>query len=152
MEDASIRSQHIQSMDDFRIEPLNACEARDSDPSSLGRFPDEGPPKGPSLRQFWSAIVAPNAVAQRGLRRIIRLSKTWFITGASRGFGALIAAQALKAADNIVEPKEVTRTLGTHTNLLAVPLDVSGEVQAHEAAGAGTVRFARMNDDSIVCA
>jgi NAD(P)-dependent dehydrogenase (short-subunit alcohol dehydrogenase family) len=28
--------------------------------------------------------------------------KTWFITGASRGFGALIAAHALKAGDNVV--------------------------------------------------
>jgi len=64
----------------------------------------------------------------------------------------LIAAQAVKAGDNIVEPKEVIRTLGTHSNLLAVPLDVTGEAQAHEAVSAGTVKFARMNDDSIVCA
>ena len=30
------------------------------------------------------------------------MSKTWFITGASRGLGADIAAAALKAGDNVV--------------------------------------------------
>ena len=75
--------------------------------------------------------------------------KTWFITGASRGFGALIAAQALKAGDNIVatarNPQKVTEALATHPNLLAVPLDVTDEAQAREAASAAIHRFGRID-------
>ncbi len=57
--------------------------------------------------------------------------RTWFITGASRGFGALIAEKALAAGDAVVatarNPKTVTDRLGEHPNLLAVPLDVTDE-------------------------
>jgi NAD(P)-dependent dehydrogenase (short-subunit alcohol dehydrogenase family) len=30
------------------------------------------------------------------------MPKTWFITGASRGFGALVAEAALRRGDNVV--------------------------------------------------
>jgi NAD(P)-dependent dehydrogenase (short-subunit alcohol dehydrogenase family) len=57
--------------------------------------------------------------------------KTWFITGASRGFGALVAKLALEEGDAIVatarEPQSVTAALGEHPNLLAVALDVTDE-------------------------
>ena len=75
--------------------------------------------------------------------------KTWFITGASRGFGSLIAAQALEAGDNVVatarNPQKITEALGTHPNLLAVPLDVTDEAQAREAAAAAIQRFGRID-------
>ena len=75
--------------------------------------------------------------------------KTWFITGASRGFGALIAAQALESGDNIVatarNPQKVTETLGEHSNLLAVPLDVTDEAQARDAVYAAIQRFGRID-------
>ena len=63
--------------------------------------------------------------------------RTWFITGASRGFGALIAQEALAKGDAVVatarDPKSVTKRLGKHPNLLAVALDVTQEAQAQAA-------------------
>ena len=48
--------------------------------------------------------------------------RVWFITGASRGFGALIAEAALKAGDAVVatarDPSTVTARLGNHERLL----------------------------------
>lgn len=59
--------------------------------------------------------------------------KTWFITGASRGFGARIAEQALARGDNVVatarNPDAVAERLGQHPDLLAVALDVTDEAQ-----------------------
>jgi len=71
--------------------------------------------------------------------------RTWFITGASRGFGSLIAKQALEAGDNVVaaarNPDQVTAVLGEHPNLLAVQLDVTRESEARAAAAAAIERF-----------
>ncbi len=71
--------------------------------------------------------------------------RTWFITGASRGFGALITEKALAKGDNVVatarNPKTVTERFGDHPNLLAVALDVNDETQAHDAAKAAVARF-----------
>lgn len=73
--------------------------------------------------------------------------KTWFITGASRGFGARIAELALAKGDNVVatarNPKGVTD--GKHKNLLAVALDVTDEAQAKAAADAAVERFGRID-------
>ena len=75
--------------------------------------------------------------------------RTWFITGASRGFGALIAQQALAAGDAVVatarNPASVAERLGQHANLLAVALDVTEEAQAHAAAKAAVERFGRID-------
>ena len=75
--------------------------------------------------------------------------RTWFITGASRGFGALIAEKALAAGDAVVatarNPKTVTDRLGEHPNLLAVALDVTDEPRAHAAAKAAVERFGRID-------
>ncbi len=71
--------------------------------------------------------------------------RTWFITGASRGFGALIAKQALAAGDAVVatarNPEAAIAAIGSHPNLLALPLDVTDEAQAHAAAAAAVKRF-----------
>ena len=44
--------------------------------------------------------------------------RVWLITGASRGFGALIAAEALAAGDAVVatarNPRSVTDRIGDH--------------------------------------
>jgi len=75
--------------------------------------------------------------------------RTWFITGASRGFGALIAEEALAKGDAVVatarDPRAITARFGSHPNLLAVRLDVTQESQAREAAKAAIERFGRID-------
>lgn len=76
-------------------------------------------------------------------------SKVWFITGASRGFGALIAKDALARGDRVVatarNPQTLIAALGDHPNLLALPLDVTNEQAALEAARQSIARFARVD-------
>jgi NAD(P)-dependent dehydrogenase (short-subunit alcohol dehydrogenase family) len=75
--------------------------------------------------------------------------RTWFITGASRGFGALIAERALAKGDAVVatarNPKTVIDRLGAHPNLLAVALDVTDETQAFAAVKAAVAKFGRID-------
>ncbi|MFA1624546.1 oxidoreductase [Rhizobium mongolense] len=75
--------------------------------------------------------------------------KVWFITGASRGFGALMTKEALAAGDAVVatarNPKSVTDKFGDHPNLVAVALDVTNEGQAKEAAAKAVERFGRID-------
>lgn len=75
--------------------------------------------------------------------------KTWFITGASRGFGALVAKLALEDGDAVVaaarEPQSVTAALGEHPNLLSVALDVTDEGQALVAVDQAIKRFGRID-------
>lgn len=75
--------------------------------------------------------------------------RTWFITGASRGFGTLIAEHALRAGDAVIatarKPKDITDRLGEHPNLLAVRLDVTNEEEALQAVAEGIKRFGRID-------
>lgn len=75
--------------------------------------------------------------------------KVWFITGASRGFGALMTKEALAAGDAVVatarNPKTVIDAIGDHPNLLATALDVTDERQAQEAAATAVQRFGRID-------
>lgn len=77
------------------------------------------------------------------------MSKVWFITGASRGFGLLIARDALARGDQVVatarNPQDVTHALGGHPNLLALRLDVTQEAPAVLAAHAAVERFGRID-------
>ncbi|WDZ79776.1 oxidoreductase (plasmid) [Ensifer adhaerens] len=74
---------------------------------------------------------------------------TWFVTGASRGFGALIVEKALAKGDQVVatarNPKAIVERFGEQPNLLAVALDVTDEPQAHQAAGQAIARFGRID-------
>jgi NAD(P)-dependent dehydrogenase (short-subunit alcohol dehydrogenase family) len=71
--------------------------------------------------------------------------RTWFITGGSRGFGALIVAQALAAGDNVVatarDPNTINEQFPEHPRLLALALDVTHEAQARDAVAAAVARF-----------
>lgn len=71
--------------------------------------------------------------------------KTWFITGASRGFGALITERALAAGDAVVatarDPNALPPHWRDHPRLLAVALDVTNEAQARQAVSAAINRF-----------
>ena len=72
-------------------------------------------------------------------------SRVWFITGASRGFGALISREALRAGDNVVatarNSRSVISEIGEHPSLLALDLDVTDEAQARQAAAAAVEHF-----------
>jgi len=75
--------------------------------------------------------------------------RTWLITGASRGFGTLIAEHALRAGDAVIatarKPQDITDRLGEHPNLLALRLDVTHEDEAHQAVAEGIKRFGRID-------
>jgi NAD(P)-dependent dehydrogenase (short-subunit alcohol dehydrogenase family) len=75
--------------------------------------------------------------------------RVWFITGASRGFGARIVEEALAAGDAVVatarDPSTITARLGSHERLLATRLDVTSEAEAHEAAGQAVRKFGRID-------
>ena len=72
-------------------------------------------------------------------------SRVWFITGASRGFGALISREALPAGDNVVatarNSRSVISEIGEYPSLLALDLDVTDEAQARQAAAAAVEHF-----------
>ncbi|UBM27075.1 SDR family NAD(P)-dependent oxidoreductase [Pseudomonas sp. p1(2021b)] len=75
--------------------------------------------------------------------------RTWLITGASRGFGTLIAQHALAAGDAVIatarKPEDIEARLGQHPNLLAVRLDVTREEDAHAAVAAGIKHFGQID-------
>ena len=66
--------------------------------------------------------------------------KTWFITGASRGFGALIMEAAL-ATDAVVATARDPSSIADHPRLLRLPLDVTNEAQARAAAATAIEKF-----------
>lgn len=74
------------------------------------------------------------------------MQKTWFITGATRGFGLEIAKAALAAGDRVVatgrKKADIAAGLGADgERLLAVELDVSEAAQARSAVNAALGRF-----------
>jgi NAD(P)-dependent dehydrogenase (short-subunit alcohol dehydrogenase family) len=77
------------------------------------------------------------------------MSKVWFITGASRGFGVLMARGALARGDSVAatarNPQAIIDALGEHPNLLALRLDVTQEAAAVLAARAAVDRFGRID-------
>jgi NAD(P)-dependent dehydrogenase (short-subunit alcohol dehydrogenase family) len=74
---------------------------------------------------------------------------TWFITGASRGFGLEIARAALARGDAVVaaarDPRAVSRTLGNSNRLLPVALDVVNPRQVADAVAAALTRFGHID-------
>jgi NAD(P)-dependent dehydrogenase (short-subunit alcohol dehydrogenase family) len=71
---------------------------------------------------------------------------TWFVTGASRGFGLEVARLALNNGDAVVaaarHPDQAEKALGgPQDKLLTVPLDVTDEGQARDAVRLATDRF-----------
>ena len=75
--------------------------------------------------------------------------RIWLITGASRGFGALFAKEALAAGDAVVatgrNARSIEENLGAHSRLLPLSLDVTQEAQAQAAAAAAVDRFGRID-------
>lgn len=75
--------------------------------------------------------------------------RTWFITGASRGFGALVTENALAKGDAVVatarNPKAITDRFGANPRLLPVSLDVADETQAKAAAKTAVDKFGKID-------
>jgi NAD(P)-dependent dehydrogenase (short-subunit alcohol dehydrogenase family) len=74
------------------------------------------------------------------------MNKTWFITGASRGLGADIAAAALEAGDRVVatgrQRAAVSDALGPDSDrLLSLSLDVADAARAKAAVAEALGRF-----------
>jgi hypothetical protein len=77
------------------------------------------------------------------------LGLTWFITGASRGFGLEIVRLALERGENVAatarRPEQITKDLGSHDNLQILGLDVTEESQVERAVGSAIERFGRID-------
>jgi NAD(P)-dependent dehydrogenase (short-subunit alcohol dehydrogenase family) len=96
----------------------------------------------------WRQLIEKPGMSQGYPKRRVAM-RTWLITGASRGFGALIAEKALQGGDAVIatarKPEDIVARLGDHPNLLAVRLDVTNEAHAHEAVAEGIKRFGRID-------
>jgi NAD(P)-dependent dehydrogenase (short-subunit alcohol dehydrogenase family) len=71
--------------------------------------------------------------------------KTWFITGASRGFGSLIVDAVLASGDAVVATARDPSSIPDHPRLLKLILDVTNEAQAREAAASAIAKFGRID-------
>jgi NAD(P)-dependent dehydrogenase (short-subunit alcohol dehydrogenase family) len=71
--------------------------------------------------------------------------KTWLITGASRGFGALITQAALTSGDAVIATARDPSSVAEHPRLLKLPLDVTNEAQAQEATARGIEKFGHID-------
>jgi NAD(P)-dependent dehydrogenase (short-subunit alcohol dehydrogenase family) len=76
-------------------------------------------------------------------------TKTWFITGASRGMGVEFARAALAAGHSVVatgrSADRVLDAVGAHDNLLAVALDVTDEAAVTAAVDTALDQFGRID-------
>lgn len=75
---------------------------------------------------------------------------TWFVTGASRGFGREVALEALRTGDTVVATARSTRALTDLVELggdrvLALELDVTKPEQVTAATQAALERFGRID-------
>ncbi|MEM5438556.1 oxidoreductase [Paraburkholderia diazotrophica] len=78
-----------------------------------------------------------------------QFKRVWFITGASRGLGALIAQAALADGNAVVaagrKVDAIVERLGESPALLPVALDVTDEAQAKAAVAAAIEKFGRID-------
>ncbi|GJH33253.1 SDR family NAD(P)-dependent oxidoreductase [Paraburkholderia hospita] len=75
--------------------------------------------------------------------------RVWFVTGASRGLGALIAQAALADGNAVVatgrNTAAIAERLGDAAGLLITALDVTNEAQAKAAVEAAVEKFGRID-------
>ncbi|ALL70678.1 3-oxoacyl-[acyl-carrier protein] reductase (plasmid) [Paraburkholderia caribensis MBA4] len=78
-----------------------------------------------------------------------QFKRVWFITGASRGLGALMAEAALADGNAVVaagrNAAAIVERLGESPALLPVALDVTSEAQAKAAVAAAVEKFGRID-------
>jgi NAD(P)-dependent dehydrogenase (short-subunit alcohol dehydrogenase family) len=86
--------------------------------------------------------IMSNAIQQQ-------YKRVWFVTGASRGLGALIARAALDDGNAVVAAgrnvEAIVERLGESPALLPVALDVTSEAQAKAAVEAAVAKFGRID-------
>ena len=78
------------------------------------------------------------------------MSKVWFITGTSKGFGRIWAEAALQRGDKVVatarNPDTLAELTDTHPDaVLTLPLDVTDKAAVDAAIAAGHDRFGRLD-------
>lgn len=78
------------------------------------------------------------------------MTKTWLVTGSSRGFGRALAQAILGSGDNLVATARNVNALqgigdDRPGSLLTVPLDVTDEEQANSAVHAAITRFGSLD-------
>lgn len=88
--------------------------------------------------------------ARRQLAQSISVSRVWFLTGASRGFGLEIARKILSQGDRVVATARRAGRIHTELpdagdNLLAVDLDVTDGEQAAAAVQSALDAFGRID-------
>jgi NAD(P)-dependent dehydrogenase (short-subunit alcohol dehydrogenase family) len=71
--------------------------------------------------------------------------KTWFITGASRGFGSLIMEAVLATGDAVIATARDPSSVTDHPRLFKLPLDVMNEGQARDAVARGIEKFGHID-------
>jgi NAD(P)-dependent dehydrogenase (short-subunit alcohol dehydrogenase family) len=75
--------------------------------------------------------------------------RVWLITGASRGFGALIAEAALAQGDSVIatgrNPDAIRQRLGSSPALLAIKMDVTDNAQVKAAVQSAIAQFERID-------
>lgn len=78
-----------------------------------------------------------------------QFKRVWFITGASRGFGALIAKAAIADGNAVVATGRnidaIVGRVGASPALLPLKLDVTDQASAHAAAHAAAEHFGRID-------
>ena len=78
------------------------------------------------------------------------MSKVWFITGSSRGFGRELVRAALEAGDSVAatarRPEQLDDVVATYgERIAALPLDVTDPEAARAAIAAARERFGRID-------
>jgi NAD(P)-dependent dehydrogenase (short-subunit alcohol dehydrogenase family) len=76
----------------------------------------------------------------------MKTQKTWFITGASRGFGLYITKAVLASGDKVVatvrnKPEDLVAEFNNSANLYVLTLDITNETQAKQAAAQAINHF-----------
>jgi NAD(P)-dependent dehydrogenase (short-subunit alcohol dehydrogenase family) len=77
------------------------------------------------------------------------MTKTWFVTGASRGLGRAFVEAALGRGDRVAatarDPRDLADLTAPQDRLLALPLDVTDAAAADAAVRAAVDRFGRLD-------
>lgn len=74
------------------------------------------------------------------------MPRTWFITGCSTGFGRMLSEALIELGENVIATARRPETLedigkNAEDQILRLPLDVTNDMQIHDAVAAGLERF-----------